>query len=299
MVYTPSMLWLDTGENTLRWSPPGVTTGQEDTWSPTVRKWNTPRHAIAAPALTRHVDGVYMAWVGSDGYIRWSKLGNDPTGDHHSMDWSSAQLTGYRTRQRPALASYAGHLFLAWKDADEGTIHWVRRSAGGWEAPAATPWPTDHGPALGSSLFGGLFMAWRGKSTDSQLHWTQFNSTTQWFDGPEHRFDGWTADSPALAGGLGLVYMVWRGNRTATFDDKRLWWSRYDGGWSAQQPLDGWSATAPSLAADGLSISLVYTEQNPQDGHGQLYWSHVTHPGGWAPHQAVPGRKAYFAPAIA
>jgi hypothetical protein len=297
MVYTPTMLWVDTGDNTLRWSRPGVTTGQEDTWSRDVFRWNTPRQTVAAPALARHIDGVYMAWVGTDHHIYTSRLGDGPSGDQDHTTWTSPTFTGFTTYQRPALASYAGRLYLAWKDASEGTIHWARGGAVGWEVEAATPWHTDYGPALGSSFFGGLFMAWRGRSPDSQVHWTQFNSASQWFDGPDNRFGGWTADSPALAGGLGLMYMVWRGDRTSTFDDKRLWWSRYEGGWSPQQPLDGWSVTGPSLAADGQSISLVYTEQNPQDGHGQLYWSHITPPGGWAPHQSL-DRKAYYTPAI-
>jgi len=91
------------------------------------------------------------------------------------------------------------------------------------------------------------------------------------------------------------MHMVWRGDR----DDKRLWWSRYDGRWAPQQPLDGWSNTGPGLAADGQSISLVYTEQNPQDGQGQLYWSHIDQSGVWAPHWPVDGRKTYYSPAIA
>jgi len=296
MSYTPAMLWPEPGSNILRWSRSGVVTGQEDTWTTEVFTWNTPRHTVAAPALARHVDGVYMAWVDDGDHIYTSKLGDGPTGDQDQTTWSSSIDTGFRTHQRPAIASYAGQLYLAWKDATENTIHWAHGSAAGWEVEVATPWPTDYGPALGSSFFAGMFMAWRGRTPDSQLHWTRFNGTARWFDGPDNRYEGWSADGPALVGTFGHVHMAWRGDR----DDKRLWWSKYDGGWAAQQPLDGWSVTAPSLATeDGQTVSLVYTEQNPQDGHGQLYWSHTTPAGDWAAHQPVDGRRAYYSPATA
>ena len=303
MGYTPMMLWVDTddtdGTNTMRWSPGGELTGQEETWSPQEISWGSQRHTTAAPALARHVDGVYAAWVEPDHYIYTSRLGDSPTSDQNTTVWSVPTSTGFQTAQRPAIASYAGRLYLAWKDRTEGTIHWAPGSAAGWEIAVATPWRTTYGPALGSSLFAGLFMAWRGDTPDSQLHWTQFNYHDLWFDGPDNRFGGWTAASPTLVGTFGHIYMGWRGDQTADFNDTRLWWSRYDGGWAEQRPLDGWSTTGPGLAtSDGQTVYMAYTEQFPQEGHGQIWWTHSTPSLDWTGQQPLGSRKTYFSPAI-
>jgi len=186
------------------------------------------------------------------------------------------------------------------KDSTEGTVHWAPAAGpGGWEIEVATPWRTSYGPALATSFFAGVYMAWRGESEDHQLHWTQFNGHTRWFDGPDQRLGGWSAAAPAMGGTMGHIYLAWRGDTTNEFDDPRLWWSKYDGTWAEQQPLDGWSTTGPGLASDGQSVYLAYTEQDPNMGHGQIFWSHTTDGGGWAAHQPLGSRKTYFTPAAA
>ncbi|MEJ2852241.1 MULTISPECIES: hypothetical protein [unclassified Saccharothrix] len=300
MGYTPAMLWVhNDGTNTMRWSRTGVVTDRPDTWSDQEISWGAERRAVTAPALTRHIDGLYAAWVGPDHYIHTSRLGDSPIADQHGTVWSAPRNSGFQTAQNPTLASYDNHLFLAWKDKTEGTIHWARGTGAGWEAQVATPWRTSHGPALGAALFGGMVMAWKGQSPDNQLHWIQYNPRIGWFDGQPRRYEGWSAAAPALVGTWGHIYMAWRGQTTADHDDTRLWWSRYDAGWAPQRPLDGWSVTGPELAADGDTVYLVYTEQTPSDGHGQLYWTRTTTSGDWVGHQALGNRKTYFTPAIA
>lgn len=294
MAYTPAMLWVAADDfNKMRWAGARTSDTGDFVWLPEV-DWGAGRHAMAAPALVRWWGVLHAAWVEPDHVIHWSHL----DGQHV---WSSPQNTGFRTSQKPALGFDANRLLLAWKDVDESAIHWAPMTAdgAGWGPEAATDFPTTTGPALGAAD-DGLYMAWRGRAPDDQLHWTKFNSDIGWFDGPDHRMLGWSAASPALSSANGRLYMAWRGATRPDRDDTQLWWSMLDGStWRPQRPFAGWSTTGPSLATDGEMLYMAWTEQFPQDGHGQLWWTrmHWTWDD-WSPQEPLGSRKSYLTPAI-
>lgn len=287
----------------LHWSPGNASLGSDAIWSSQISslgpRW---RSTPTQPSLARSVDGIYAAWLTPDYYIHTARLGIQSDSDQTGGNWTEPVNTGFKSSHAPSIASHGGTLYLAWKDFDQGLIYWAPGSWAGFEIGTRTSWKCAFGPVIGSSLFRGLSMAWVGIPPDDRLRWVPFDHQTDTFPDAPLILEGRSSAAPALVGTLGRYHLAWKGSG----QDRRLWWSCYGGEWSPQQPMDGWSTTGPGLAANGEDVYLTYTEQHPQDGNGQIYWTRTTPPedvtlppAGWTAHLPLTYRQSFVAPAIA
>jgi hypothetical protein len=231
------------------------------------------RASFEGPALASFQDKLVMAWRGnddgdiSDRTIWWAHLNiNDPR-----QLWSAQrQLTDRASVTGPALASFNGKLYMAWRGPVGDQEIWMAS----WDGDLNHNWsPQILVPKIGSA-FGPtlaafddkLYMAWRGVNNDQQLFWCSFHATPPLLPGFDLGFadppspplpDRGSADGPNLVVFQSRLTMIWRGVDGLDELDFGLWHAVLQPGaeWSGQSKiLDANTRQVGSLRRPGATV---------------------------------------------
>ncbi|WP_409463243.1 hypothetical protein [Amycolatopsis sp. GA6-003] len=158
------------------------------------------------------------------------------------------QLPGASTSHGPALAWFAGRLYLAWKDAGGGAIMLSSTSDGiSWAPPRhiVQDGGTSSAPTM-AAYRDTLYIAWKGINDDQRMFMSW--SLDGFNFGPQQQAvpDAGTSDGPSMVSTKSGIAMAWKG----VHDDQRMFYSRYNG-WSwapqLQAAPDAGTSHGPSL----------------------------------------------------
>ena len=163
------------------------------------------------PALANVGGTLYAVWRGSGvSQDIWYSSYNGTT-------WSAqATVTGsWGTATSvfaPAVASYNGHLYVAWTDS-ANQIDVTSLSGGSWASPSTVSgaWGTaltNKQPAL-APLSGDLYAAWKGNASGNSHIWFSHYDDSSW--SKQTRLSITSPDAPAIAGDTydGSLVYVW------------------------------------------------------------------------------------------
>jgi hypothetical protein len=206
------------------------------------------------PAAAMYPDGgsVLIAWKGegNDQGIYWTRTKQSaPSGpdglftfDPSPQSW----IEGVATSHSPALASFKGHVYMAWKGEDrDDRIFWSRYDGVKWQPQ--TPIPnafTKIAPAI-VATDSGVIVAWKNASDDNIWWGSSFHDNHQInFDvigAIKVRGDLFqTSHTPALASDGTNIWMAWTGVGAGYLY------------WSACNRLNEWG---PQVAVDPFNFS--------------------------------------------
>lgn len=247
----------------------------------------------AAPAAVIAPNGksVFLAWkgLGNDQRIFWTqttKLAPDSVTGQYSFSPSPQSEAGdFRTTDAPALASFHGNVYMAWKgEAGDHAIYWSVWDGASWQPQTKVQAETTISPAL-VATHDAIFLVFQGKS-DKNIWWAMLGDSvgTNNFKviGPikvgSHLFQ--SGETPALAVNGDTVYMAWRGGATGN-----LYWAQcvenlqvlYPSGnvpdpgglasygnyqWQDQQQISpytqgGWGPTGAGPTGQGPSLAFI------------------------------------------
>jgi len=185
------------------------------------RQWSSPNAMVvggfaphSSPVLasneTNGSTRIYALWKGAPpnqrAYLSWYD------GDR----WDTPRLLPYiETDITPALTSFRGSLFIAWKISSGQKLYWMRFDTNGNplnEEPYEVCWrgESDTSPTL-AEVGGTVYAAWKGKGSSADSMWL-----AAW-KGEEKRFgpaqvipDSKTSAAPKLARWGGSLVLAWR-----------------------------------------------------------------------------------------
>jgi hypothetical protein len=167
-------------------------------------------------------------------------------------------------------------LYMVWKGiAGDSGIYWSRLNGNSWLPQEKIQGVgTSHGPVMatyntssGGVPSYGLFLAWKGVSSDSGIYFTRSPNLAGW--DPQQNVSGvGTSARPALAEFQGKMYMAWKG----ISGDQGLYYSSFDGNkWAPQQNIRGvGTSSGPALLAVGSRLYLFW---KGVDGDSNIYFS--------------------------
>jgi hypothetical protein len=188
----------------------------------------------AAPAAVIARDGksVFLAWkgLGNDQRIFWTQtreLAPDSvTGLYTFSPSPQSEASDFCTTDGPALASFQGNVYMAWKgEAGDHAIYWSRWDGASWQPQTKVQAETTISPAL-VATHDAIFLVFQGNS-DKNLWWAMLGDSVGTTNfkviGPikvgSNLFQ--SAATPALAANGNTVYMAWRGGATGN-----LYWAQ-------------------------------------------------------------------------
>jgi hypothetical protein len=239
-----------------------------------------------------------MAWkgAGDDKRIYWSTLSGGGVTSASQAKWSPQQGANFfETDTFPTLGSFGGRLFLYWKrystnpdpNSRDRMMMVSELVDGRWSH--AYEFDTVSRGVEGVAAAehqGRRYLAWRGRGTDTRIHW-------HWFDGTGAQ-DGAIADDqqtsevPSLVSDGTTLHMAWR-----NVEDDHISWSTLTGPpeaptWQPRQVLDDRrTAGSPALgASDPGSAVMVWAGAA---GDTALWWSYFEN-GQWGPQHAFTDR---------
>ena len=242
-------------------------------------------YAFAGPYVyddvTSGSNGGYNAGPGWDAATGWGSING------------SAMATAFEgIGLPPALATFNGRLYMAWKGAefDEG-IYWNSFNGTNW-APQQKVSGVATSSGVSLAVFNGkLYMAWKGMHADQGIYWSSFDGTN-WAQ-QKHVAGVGTSTGPRLAVFNNALYMAWKGIE----GNQTLWWSTFNGtSWAPQQRIPGVaSSVGPALA---VFNNVLYAAWKGMLGDQRIWWS-TFNGTSWAPQQQISGALSSEGPSLA
>ena len=242
-------------------------------------------YAFAGPYVyddvTSGSNGGYNAGPGWDAATGWGSING------------SAMATAFEgIGLPPALATFNGRLYMAWKgtEFDEG-IYWNSFNGTNW-APQQKVSGVATSSGVSLAVFNGkLYMAWKGMHADQGIYWSSFDGTN-WAQ-QKHVAGVGTSTGPRLAVFNNALYMAWKGIE----GDQTLWWSTFNGtSWAPQQRIPGVaSSVGPALA---VFNNVLYAAWKGMLGDQHIWWS-TFNGTSWAPQQQISGALSSEGPSLA
>ena len=214
-----------------------------------------------APALTAHEGMLFVAYKGWNDNTLWiNRCDGVQDGKYQ---WGDEQLVKNSiTDISPALVSFRGKLYLAYKEAASENIHWRCGRWDGekivWDAEKSVTGTTTDTPAM--AVFGNqLYMLYKG-SRDHDLYFNVFDKNLcnkhlgdnhlGWLGVYDSTLTGGlTNRSPALACKEGHVYAIYKG-----WDDDTVWLNSY-------RILQAWRPNVP----------IGFDPHRPRDARGDEF----------------------------
>jgi hypothetical protein len=177
-----------------------------------------------AAVIAPNGKSVFLAWKGEGGDqgIYWTQtqqLAPDAATGKYTFNPSpqSPHVKNVATTHGPALASYQGRVYMAWKGEEgDNTIYWSFYDGAKWQPQTPLPAETDIGPAM-VATDNAVFLVWKGKS-DTKLWWAILGGDVN--NGSKFTVIGQikaggnffeTTSTPALTTLGNAVFMAWRG----------------------------------------------------------------------------------------
>jgi hypothetical protein len=184
----------------------------------------------AKPAAVIYPDGksVFLAWKGegNDQGIYWTRtqqLAPDAAGGKYTFN-PSPQLQAkdahlnFATSHAPALASFQGRVYMAWKGEEgDDAIYWSYYDGANWQPQTKLQAATKIAPAM-VATGDTIFLVSKGQS-DNNIWWAMMGDS---FDGGFTELGPikvantifQTSATPALTVDGNTVYMAWKGGST-------------------------------------------------------------------------------------
>ena len=138
----------------------------------------------SAPAAVIAPDGksVFLAWkgLGNDQRIFWTQtrqLAPPPnTGQYTFSPSPQSEASDFCTTDGPALASFQGNVYMAWKgEAGDHAIYWSRWDGASWQPQTKVQAETRISPAL-VATHDAIFLVFQGNS-DKNLWWAMLGDS--------------------------------------------------------------------------------------------------------------------------
>ncbi|QCX81532.1 hypothetical protein C9F11_39750 [Streptomyces sp. YIM 121038] len=191
-----------------------------------------------------------------------------------------------------------GTTFMAWKGVTgDEQVWWNRWDNGSWSVPQRVPGAlSSAGVALAGPPGGPLYLTWRG-SGEEGIWVARFDgSSWTW---PERVPDANGSVGPALAPYAG-VFQAWKG----VTGDQRIWWNRWNGGWSGNQVVPGANSSfGPALAFDRYGTGVPHMVWKGSEGDERIWWNRYLGGGSgsnnWTGPEAVPAATTRAGVALA
>lgn len=205
---------------------------------------------------------------------------------------------GFETEFAPAVASFEGTDWIAWKDISTGSIWWSMveyRDDGGVVvfdvrenlAGAAT----SAGPAL-TAFKGRLYMAWKGEGQDERIFissgpelYAPGSGVLEWSPQRLGPAAAMTGGSPALGATDSTLFLLWKEAGSGW----HIWLSTSTDGvtWSVPErlPPAGGTSDTPALASIG---DVLYVAWKAEPGDRRIFWSKCV-AGVWEEQRQVEG----------
>jgi hypothetical protein len=208
----------------------------------------------AAPAFCVFNGKPYLAFKGeSDQTLSWTSASSLTPGSNGQYDWApGVQIPNVASSDGPALASFRGSLYMAWKGEGTDTAIYLSKFDGkSWTPQQKLAAGTDMAPALvATSSY--LMLAWKGQGDNTAVwFFTSTNGDTWTTQQQIGASVGGTSATPALTAKGDEVYMAWK----ALSGDDRLFWSKYAGSsWSAQQLITSGTTIGPAILCDNNNV---------------------------------------------
>jgi hypothetical protein len=199
---------------------------------------------VDAPAATTNGDNYVLAWTTSDQSILWTTC--PASNSQNSYTWAkAASIPNAASSGGPALVSFAGKVWMAWKGEGTDTRIFISSLSGStWSAGVPISGVgTSSAPAL-TVTASELYVAWKGEH-DNTILWSKSSDGKTW--SPQAVVPGaGSSDTPALAGFKGVVYLAWKGESDtkiflSQFTDAKGW------GTAAALPSDFETSSGPAL----------------------------------------------------
>ena len=205
------------------------------------------------PALTSFGGHLYLAWVGTDSSLYYSRLVSP-----FIVTPPITKVTAENATEKAAAP----------------TEHIVIDILTQWAAPVKLPSGSSNGPAMVGTT-DALFMAWKGESTsDTRIFWSKSLDGTTWTPQQAITFGAvpaGTTSTPALAAFGTTVYMAWKNAA-----DNSIWWSKCTDGktWSNQQKITYGTSTGPALTCDSTGVLwLAWKASETAPQNQRIYYS--------------------------
>ena len=233
------------------------------------------------PGLTSLVnDKLRMAWKTASGdAIHWAT---------YSGKWTTEQpARDFVTTGQPALLGSG----MAWKGGDDQSIFWSSTSDGThWDdRTQAQGMGSSVGPALGHYL-GTPYMAWKGAigvHNDQSIYWSTL-ANNQWVG--QQQVPGVGSNvGPALAETPNGLLMAWKG----AWDDDRIWWTIYNGGWADQKLTNFSTSVGPALVSTSTGALMTWKADNNES----IWWATFDNLH-WGDQRQIPRVDTSYRPAL-
>ncbi|MFD6231083.1 matrixin family metalloprotease [Streptomyces sp. NPDC060232] len=264
------------------------------TWSPE-RKIDGPVASTHSPALTEFTlsDGLstrlLMAWKSDeDRKIYYAQQ----TGN----GWGTPRLiSGIGSTDRPALATYAGDIYMAWKGVEGDSQIWWTRAAvgpsirlGETQQQSVRGVETSTGPTLVPAM-GRLYMFWKGPGDKTQIYYSFISRLTDIWSpqevvkfhetevpGSVWREAGTSGTPAATAVGAPLqrigdppqrILLAWKGVEEET----GIWVSVFDGErFAGQIRVDGGTSTGIAVREFNGTVFMAWRGAG---GNNNIFWA--------------------------
>jgi hypothetical protein len=248
-------------------------------------------------------------------FVAWKGEGDDPALFYSMVTYKNGGVSGidvqtklsFLTSTGPAMASFGGRLYLAWKEQTnkrirvaDGTQQFPGLGIISWSAARdATGEVTDSAPTMVGTP-AALYLAWRGPGDNVQVWWSKSQDGQTWLSQGLIPQVGNTISEPALAAIGNVVFLAWK----AAAGDDRIFWSKCTDGknWATQAPVAsvGGTSTGPALGVDSDGSLRVAWKAEP--GDDRIFFSVLTSPltnTNWSAQQVVNGATTPSRPALA
>jgi hypothetical protein len=170
---------------------------------------------------------LYAIWRGQDNEkLYWSRL------ESLEKTWSKPkEIPEARTDTRPSIAALGDTLIVLWKNSKDENLCYSKSTHSSeenlaWSGPHKTNFGSKAGPAIAcwkshNGSESSLWAAWRGVAGDG-LFWRAKFDGKGWEDQSPDFIDVSTDTRPALASGLGRLYLAWTSSAHDTDEQIRI-----------------------------------------------------------------------------
>jgi len=238
-------------------------------------------HSGGAPAAAATDDAYVLAWKNdADTAISWTSCRASQTQD--SYEWrKAAQVAEAGTSAEPALATFKGNVWMAWKGESDTRIFVASLDGSTWsKGEPVSGIGTSAAPAL-AAVGSDLFLAWKGER-DNQIFWAKSSDGKEWSKSapvPDAKSD----DAPSLSAHKDVVYLGWKSESSSkimlsTCSDGKAWGKAVtlsDAVATSHRPALGFSGAGRlHLAWKGAKDNFVWMAELPSDTDitGATHW---------------------------
>jgi hypothetical protein len=217
---------------------------------------------VSAPAMTANGGNYVLAWRMANASIWWMTFPAANERNTTKYDFGPQKnVAGIASSGGPALATFKGKVWMAWKGDGADTRIFLSSLSGSTWAPGSSVSAvgTQSAPAL-TATSSELFLAYRGER-DNTIYYAKSADGANWGAGAAVP-GALSSDTPALAAFGDTVHLVWKGA-----SDNKIWLATYTpaGGWGGASALSDFDSSKGPALGVGSSGHLHLAWQGASD----------------------------------